>query len=78
MNSVITPKLARLMPHYFRTYWTEIMEFDWWVIIDVDYIISEVILIFNLVNLFTAQKRLEFGPQLPNIISISEQYTDHH
>ena len=54
--------MARLRPHYLRTEWTKILKFDWWVVIDVDYIIAKGFLIFlKLVNLYTAQKRLELG-----------------
>ena len=47
----------------------KIMKFDWWVFIDVDYIIAKEFLIFkyDLVHLFTAQNRLKFGPQLPTL-----------
>ena len=43
------------------------IQFDWWVVIDVDYIIVKEFFFFfyNLANLFTAQKRLELGGQLP-------------
>ena len=58
--------MARLRPHYLRTDWTKILKFDWWVVIDVDYITAkEISILENLVNLFTAQKRLELGGQLP-------------
>ena len=44
----------------------KILKFDWWVVIDVAYIISKEFLNFyNLVNLFTAQIWLEIGQQLP-------------
>ena len=60
--------MARLRPHSLRTEWTKILEFDWWVVINVDYIIAkEFQFLLNLVNLFTAQKRLELGGQLPRV-----------
>ena len=42
------------------------LKFDWWVVIDVDYIIAKGFFIFyNLVKLFTVQNQLELGPQIP-------------
>ena len=62
--------MARLRPHYLRTDWQKKLKFDWWVVIDVDYIIAkEFLIFFNLVNLYTAQKRLELGGQLPTQFS---------
>ena len=47
----------------------EILKFEWWVVIDVEYRISKIVLIFfnNLVKLFTVQNRLELCPQLPTV-----------
>ena len=32
--------MARLRPHYLRTDYTKKLKFDWWVVVDVDYIIA--------------------------------------
>ena len=46
----------------------KVLQFDWWVVIDVNYRIATEFLIFDsLVNLFTAQNRLKLGPQLPTV-----------
>ena len=62
--------MARLRHPYLRNDWTKILKFDWRVVIDVDYIFAKEIFVFNnLVNLFTAQKRLKLGPQLPDVFN---------
>ena len=58
--------MACLRPHYLSTDWTKMMKFDWWVVIDVDYIIAKGFFNFyNLVNLHTFQKWLKFILQIP-------------
>ena len=37
--------MARWRPHYLRTEKTKIQKFDWWVVIDVDYIVAKGFLI---------------------------------
>ena len=59
------PKNVALRPRYLSTDWTKKLKFDWWVVIDVDYIIVKYF--FNLVNFYTAQKRLKLGRQLPSV-----------
>ena len=33
--------MAPLRPHYTSTDWSKVVKFDWWVVIDVDYIIAK-------------------------------------
>ena len=45
-----------------------ILKFDWWVVIDMEYRIVKVFLNFYyLFNVFTAQNWLKLDPQLPKI-----------
>ena len=49
------------------------MKFDWWVGIDVFFDFFN-----NLVNLFTAKKQLDLGPQLPTKRELLELFDENH
>ena len=68
--------MARLRLHYLWTDLKNILKFDSRVFIDVDYRITKAFLkcVYNLINLFTAQNRLELGPQLP----IATEYKENN
>ena len=69
---------------FYRFFWVmrlgqKILKFYWWVVIDVNYIIAKEFLIFyNLVNLFTAQNRLDLGPQIPTVWMILAARFEHN
>ena len=47
----------------------EILNFDRWVFVDVDYrFIKYLLFVYKLVNLFTAKNRLELGPYLLRVL----------
>ena len=53
------PKNGALRPHYLRTDWTKIPQFDWWVVIDEDYIICKEVLFIS--KIWSTYKLLKNG-----------------